>query len=167
MRTRVQPLASSIESEIRPFLLSDEWQAYRSCIQPQARACRSAKEAFPFYYGRQLPALSTITMAAPQRRVQPPVQQYYAVPQSPQNALRSQYSLPPQPMPQPPPQPQASSSYDSRTIPNNNDTTYGVATGAIGGGYGPYSVSIASSEGSLHLLSSTAAHNTVQSRRGQ
>lgn len=67
-------------------------------------------------------------MAAPQRRVPPPNQQYYAVPQSPQ-ASRFQ------PQSQPMPAPQPSTSQGPR-----NDTTYGVAIGAIGGGYGPYSV---------------------------
>ncbi|KAI0916764.1 hypothetical protein AcV5_007406 [Taiwanofungus camphoratus] len=66
-------------------------------------------------------------MAAPQRRVPPPNQQYYAVPQSPQ-ASRFQ------PQSQPMPAPQPSTSQGPR-----NDTTYGVAIGAIGGGYGPYS----------------------------
>lgn len=73
---------------------------------------------------------STITMAAPQRRV-PPNQQYYAVPQSPQATSRFQSQAPSQPMP--PPQPSTSQA-------GRSDTTYGVATGTIGGGYGPYSV---------------------------
>ena len=68
-------------------------------------------------------------MAAPQRR-QP--QQYYAVPQSPQNGARHY-------------QPQALPHTQSNSIPQataggRNDTAHGVATGAIGGGYGPYSV---------------------------
>ncbi|CCM02458.1 uncharacterized protein FIBRA_04557 [Fibroporia radiculosa] len=69
-------------------------------------------------------------MAAPPRRVQPPTQQYYAVPQSPQATSRFQSQSQPQTMPVP----QASGSQAGR-----NDTAYGVATGAIGSGYGPYS----------------------------
>ncbi|PCH39742.1 glycoside hydrolase family 16 protein [Wolfiporia cocos MD-104 SS10] len=70
-------------------------------------------------------------MAAPRR--QPPNPQYYAVPQSPQGTSR--YQPPPQSQAtQAMPQPQPSTSQVGRS-----DTAYGVATGAIGGGYGPYS----------------------------
>ncbi|KZT64609.1 glycoside hydrolase family 16 protein [Daedalea quercina L-15889] len=66
-------------------------------------------------------------MAAPQRR-QP--QQYYAVPQSPQNGSRYHSQAPTQSQSYSMPQPSTS---------GRNDTAHGVATGAIGGGYGPYS----------------------------
>ncbi|KAL1950818.1 hypothetical protein VTO73DRAFT_5942 [Trametes versicolor] len=70
-------------------------------------------------------------MAMPPRRVPPPSDHYYAVPQSPSGSRRYQ------PQPQPPSfsQPQPSSSHLSQ----RNDTTQGVAIGQIGGGYGPYS----------------------------
>ncbi|KAJ8454577.1 hypothetical protein ONZ51_g12947 [Trametes cubensis] len=80
-------------------------------------------------------------MAIPPRRVPPPSDHYYAVPQSPPGSRRyqpqPQQPLYAQPQPQPPAfgQPQASSSH----LGNRNDTTQGVATGQIGGGYGPYS----------------------------
>ncbi|KAH9890083.1 glycoside hydrolase family 16 protein [Cubamyces lactineus] len=80
-------------------------------------------------------------MAIPPRRVPPPSDHYYAVPQSPPGSRRyqpqPQQPVYAQPQPQPPVfgQPQASSSH----LSNRNDTTQGVATGQIGGGYGPYS----------------------------
>lgn len=78
-------------------------------------------------------------MPPPPRRVPAPSQFYYAVPQSPQSPSGSRSYQPGQP-PQPPvfgqPQPRASTS----ALNAKNDTTQGVATGHIGGGYGPYSV---------------------------
>ncbi|GJE88368.1 glycoside hydrolase family 16 protein [Phanerochaete sordida] len=76
------------------------------------------------------------------RRVPPPSQQYYAVPQSPRSAGPSRqssqnrsYSNQSMAMPQPT---VAQSSYRPRRD-DHDDTTRRVATGQIGGGYGPYS----------------------------
>ncbi|RPD62832.1 glycoside hydrolase family 16 protein [Lentinus tigrinus ALCF2SS1-6] len=70
-------------------------------------------------------------MPPPPRRVPPPSSQYYAVPQSPSGS-RSYQTQPPQ-----------TPIYGQRAptghLTNKNDTTQGVATGHIGGGYGPYS----------------------------
>ncbi|KAH8104849.1 glycoside hydrolase family 16 protein [Cristinia sonorae] len=77
-------------------------------------------------------------MANPPRRVPPPNQQYYAVPnpQSPRSAGPSRQPSQTQP------------SYSTHYQPSNsshsymnqrNDTAQGVATGHIGAGYGPYS----------------------------
>ncbi|CAL1712544.1 unnamed protein product [Somion occarium] len=77
-------------------------------------------------------------MSNPPRRVPPPNQQYYAVPQSPRSAGPSR-------------QPSQTHSYTAQATayqPSQNsytqnsyrqETAHGVATGVIGGGYGPYS----------------------------
>lgn len=72
------------------------------------------------------------------RRVPPPSQQYYAVPQSPrsqgpsrQPSQNQSFSTMPQPAP-------SQTSHVSREP--RDDTTHRVATGQLGAGYGPYSV---------------------------
>ncbi|THH27754.1 hypothetical protein EUX98_g6431 [Antrodiella citrinella] len=76
-------------------------------------------------------------MANPPRRVPPPNQQYYAVPQSPRSAGPSRQ-----------PSQTQQQSYSTSNQPSNtshsymqqrNETAHGVATGHIGAGYGPYS----------------------------
>jgi len=115
----------------------------------------------------------TSTMSAPPRRANGP-RQYYSVPQSP--ASTSQYTQytgysqsQPQPNPNrqhrktrrqirrvPPPTTTASrSSHESRTHESRRgEMAHSVATGAIGGGYGPYSVSISSISDIICLLRS-------------
>jgi beta-glucan synthesis-associated protein KRE6 len=79
-------------------------------------------------------------MANSSRRVAP-LQEYYAVPQSP----RSRGHVPMNSMPQPygprPPARSSSIGSTSRVPASRGAVAQGVATGAIGGGYGPYSVS--------------------------
>lgn len=98
------------------------------------------------------------------RRVPPPNQQYYAVPQSPSGPSRAGYQPQPPVLLQPNPQP---SQYTGGT---RNETTYGVATGAIGGGYGPYSVSFFSTRIYLggHYANPTQYNpNTVSNSNGR
>jgi hypothetical protein len=74
-----------------------------------------------------------------QRKPPQSAQDYYAVPQSlspqPPNMQRSQSA---------PRAPARSSSVSSQFQPGRGAIAQGVATGAIGGGYGPYSVCLAS-----------------------
>lgn len=90
-------------------------------------------------------SLFTPAMAHPSRRVPSPNPRYYAVPQSPQHPnhpygqhqqRRPSRSNRAQPVPneRPPAAP----------MPPRNDLAQGVATGAIGAGYGPYSVRLSS-----------------------
>jgi hypothetical protein len=92
----------------------------------------------PWSCSLRLPArIFLVTMAHPSRRIPSPnPSHYYAVPQSPQNqshpyrqhrrTSRSNRVPPPSERPVP--------------MPPRNDLAQGVATGAIGAGYGPYSV---------------------------
>ena len=111
----------------------------------------------------------TSTMSAPPRRANGP-RQYYSVPQSP--ASTSQYTQytgysQPQPTPHhqhrkarrqirrvpPPTTTNSRSSHESRTHESRRgEMAHSVATGAIGGGYGPYSVSISSISDIICLL---------------
>ncbi|KAI0755305.1 beta-glucan synthesis-associated protein-domain-containing protein [Daedaleopsis nitida] len=92
-------------------------------------------------------------MPPPPRRVPPPSNYYYAVPQSPGSPSTSRsYQLGHQPMPQPPVfgQPSRAPSH----LSSKNDTTQGVATGQIGGGYGPYSYDPTMTNGSRSYANS-------------
>ena len=98
-------------------------------------------------------------MAAPPRRANGP-RQYYSVPQSPASTSHyTQYTAHPQPQPTshhqqrkarrqvrrvpPPPTNGSRSSHETRTYESRRgEMAHSVATGAIGGGYGPYSVRI-------------------------
>ena len=108
-------------------------------------------------------------MANPSRRVPPPSQQeYYAVPQSPRSvghgpmqSITQPYS-PTQPynsQPYGPRPPIRSRSTGSTQVPPNSrgHVTQGVATGAIGGAYGPYSVSF------LSMVSTNAIEPCIRS----
>ena len=79
-------------------------------------------------------------MANSSRRAPPP-QEYYAVPQSPKslgygqtNSMSQSYG------PRPPPGPSSTGSTSRVPASRGGAIAQGVATGAIGGGYGPYSV---------------------------
>ncbi|KAH7885230.1 glycoside hydrolase family 16 protein [Phlebopus sp. FC_14] len=105
-------------------------------------------------------------MVPQQRRQQQSAQEYYAVPQSPQPAnmqgpLMSSYN-PARP-------PARSSSVSSQFQPGRGAIAQGVASGAIGGGYGPYSYnpSTARADGAFHNPSRfSAAPSEVSSLAG-
>lgn len=111
-------------------------------------------------------------MANPSRRVPPPSQQeYYAVPQSPRSvghgpmqSITQPYN-PTQPYGSQPygPRPNRSRSVGSGQVPHNyrGHVTQGVATGAIGGAYGPYSVSSLSAI-SIYAIK-PCMHSTIRS----
>jgi hypothetical protein len=70
-----------------------------------------------------------------QRRPPPSAQEYYAVPQSPQgSSMQAPYNQSRRP-------PARSGSAGSQMQSGRGAIAQGVASGQIGGGYGPYSVS--------------------------
>jgi beta-glucan synthesis-associated protein KRE6 len=78
-------------------------------------------------------------MANPSRRAPPP-QEYYAVPQSPRSQGHGPTSGMSQQYAPRPPARSPSGASTSHAPVSRGVIAQGVATGAIGGGYGPYSV---------------------------
>ena len=88
-------------------------------------------------------------MAHPSRRVPSPNPRYYAVPQSPQQHPNYPYGQHQHQQRRPSRSNRTQPANDRQAavapMPPRNDLAQGVATGAIGAGYGPYSVRPSSS----------------------
>jgi len=97
----------------------------------------------------RFPRLFTAAMAHPSRRVPSPNPRYYSVPQSPQHPNHPYGQQQPQHQPRRPSRSNRTQPASDRPavapMPPRNDLAQGVATGAIGAGYGPYSVRLSSS----------------------
>lgn len=131
-------------------------QGQSSCFRcPRDRSSHGAVATTGFLHiFCRFPRLLTPAMAHPSRRVPSPnPSRYYAVPQSPQHPNHPYAQQHVQHQPQ-----QRRPSRSNRTqpapvnerpavapMPPRNDLAQGVATGAIGAGYGPYSVRPSSS----------------------
>lgn len=88
------------------------------------------------------PSAPYILMANPPRRIPPPTsqQEYYAVPQSPRSTGHGVTNNMSQPYGPRPPNRSSSTGSTSQMRPSRGPIAQGVATGAIGNAYGPYSV---------------------------